>query len=186
MWLRNRTEVPSPVVFVKRSVGAEGKNTRNFACRAAINPVSPILPSRTTNLNLSPRKTLEEGPEPRKPTRAADLGPGSSAFTRFWRCVTGAQHRLSAPVLKRSRLFQFCFHITFRYNQNFWTNPFKVLRMSAIAGLRARVVWREDLGFRGAGTKYKVLRELRSGQSWRHPGTVGTRTLSHRAGGVGS
>lgn len=41
-------------------------------------------------------------------------------------------------------------------------NPFKVLRMSAIAGLGARIVWRVDLGFRGAGTKYKVLWELRS------------------------
>lgn len=40
----------------------------------------------------------------------------------------------------------------FRYNQNFWTNPLKVLRMSAVARPAAGVVWRVDLAFRGAGT----------------------------------
>lgn len=72
----------------------------------------------------------------------------------------------------------------FRHNQNFWTNPFKVPRMSAIASLAAaEVVWRVDLGFRGAGAKCKVLREPRSGESWRHPRKVGVKTLSHGAGG---
>lgn len=137
-----------------------GRNVRNLACRVVIDPVSPTPTPKhlNSNLNLSPRKIPEESPQPRKP-----LDFGLSASTRFCRCITRVQHRVSVPDLKRSRLFQFCFHIMFRYNQNFWTNPSKVLRMSAIAGLGARVVWRVDLKFRGAGTKYKVLRELRSG-----------------------